>query len=52
VIATKLDDPTVANSPLVFPTKSMQSRFRDYYTFKNVEDHDEYTSIFDPIIQS
>jgi spermidine/putrescine transport system substrate-binding protein len=52
VIATKLDDPAVANSPLVFPTKSEQSRFRDYYTFKNVEDHDEYTSIFDPIIQS
>jgi spermidine/putrescine transport system substrate-binding protein len=52
VIATKLDDPAVANSPLVFPSKSMQSRFRDYYTFKGVEDHDEYTSIFDPIIQS
>jgi spermidine/putrescine transport system substrate-binding protein len=52
VIATKLDDPAVANSPLVFPTKSMESQFREYYTFKNVQDHDEYTSIFDPIIQS
>jgi spermidine/putrescine transport system substrate-binding protein len=52
VIATNLDDPTVAKSPLVFPPKSMQSKFRDYYTFKNVHDHDEYTSIFDPIIQS
>jgi spermidine/putrescine transport system substrate-binding protein len=52
VIATKLDDPTVANSPLVFPTSAMESRFRDYYTFKGVEDYDEYTSIFDPIIQS
>ena len=52
VIATQLDDPAVAKSPLVFPTKEMESRFRDYYTFKGVEDHDEYTSIFDPIIQS
>jgi spermidine/putrescine transport system substrate-binding protein len=52
LIATKLDDPTVANSPLVFPTKSIESRFRDYYTFTGVDDHDEYTSIFDPIIQS
>jgi spermidine/putrescine transport system substrate-binding protein len=52
VIAKKLDDPKVANSPLVFPPTSEQSRFRDYYTFKGVKDHDEYTSIFDPIIQS
>jgi spermidine/putrescine transport system substrate-binding protein len=52
LIATKLDDPTVANSPLVFPTKSIESSFRDYYTFTGVDDHDEYTSIFDPIIQS
>jgi spermidine/putrescine transport system substrate-binding protein len=52
VIATKLDDPSVANSPLVFPPPSMQRRFRDYYDFKGVNDHDEYTSIFDPIIQS
>jgi spermidine/putrescine transport system substrate-binding protein len=52
VIATNLDDPTVAKSPLVFPPSSLQSQFRDYYTFKNVHDYDEYTSIFDPIIQS
>jgi spermidine/putrescine transport system substrate-binding protein len=51
-IATELDDPTVANSPLVFPPKSMSTRFRDYYTFKDVDDHEEYASIFDPIIQS
>jgi len=52
VIANELDDPAVAKSPLVFPPRSMQSRFREYYTFKGVEEHDEYTSIFDPIIQS
>jgi len=52
VIAIKLDDPTVANSPLVFPPASMRDRFREYYTFKNVDEYNEYTSIFDPIIQS
>ena len=30
----------------------MQRRFRKYYDFKGVADHDVYTSIFDPIIQS
>jgi spermidine/putrescine transport system substrate-binding protein len=52
VIKDRLDDPTVADSPLVFPPKSMQRRFRRYYDFKGVEDHDLYTSIFDPIFQS
>jgi spermidine/putrescine transport system substrate-binding protein len=52
VIANRLDDPTVADSPLVFPPRSLQSRFRKYYDFKGVSDHAEYTSIFDPIIQS
>jgi spermidine/putrescine transport system substrate-binding protein len=52
VIATKLDDPTVAKSPLVFPPPSMETRFREYYTFTSVQDHEEYTSIFDPIVQS
>jgi spermidine/putrescine transport system substrate-binding protein len=52
IIANKLDDPTVAHSPLVFPTASMEKRFRAYYEFKGVDDHTEYTSIFDPIIQS
>jgi hypothetical protein len=27
-------------------------RLRDYYDFKGVDDHEEWTSIFDPIIQS
>ena len=52
IIATDIDDPSVANSPLVFPTKSLEKRFRSYYSVKGVDDHEEYTSIFDPIIQS
>ena len=52
IIATKIDDPAVARSPLVFPPESLQRRFRDYYSFRSVAAHEEYTSIFDPIIQS
>ena len=52
VIANHIDDPSVADSPLVFPPKPMQRRFRRYYDFKGVNDHNLYTSIFDPIIQS
>jgi len=52
VIAGHLDDPTVANSPLVFPTKAMSKRLRGYYEYRGIDDHEEWTSTFDPIIQS
>ncbi len=52
IVAGQLDDPAVANSELVFPSKATTDKFVDYYTFKGVDDHDEYTSTFDPIIQS
>jgi spermidine/putrescine transport system substrate-binding protein len=52
VIKDRLDDPSVANSPLVFPPESMRRRFRAYYDFKGVDDYEEWTSIFDPIVQS
>jgi spermidine/putrescine transport system substrate-binding protein len=52
VIAKALDDPSVANSPLVFPTKAMDAKARDYYTFKNYDEFKTWNSIFDPIIQS
>ena len=52
VIATSIDDPGVADSPLIFPTPALTRRFRQYYDFTGVEAHQEYTSIFDPIIQS
>jgi spermidine/putrescine transport system substrate-binding protein len=52
IIANKLDDPTVANSPLVFPTKAMEAKFSEYYTFKNFSQNNQWNSIFDPIIQS
>ena len=52
IIAGALDDPTVADSPLVFPTPAMESSFVAYYDPKGVEDQEKWTSIFDPIIPS
>ena len=52
IIAGKLDDPTVANSPFVFPTPEMEKKFVEYYDPTGVEAQLEWTSIFDPIIQS
>jgi spermidine/putrescine transport system substrate-binding protein len=52
IVAAELSDPTVANSPLVFPTAAMNRKLVAYYDFKGIDDHEEWTSIFDPIIQS
>ena len=37
---------------LLCAAPSLEKRCRAYYTFKGVDDHEEYTAIFDPIIQS
>ncbi len=52
IIAGQLDDPTVANSPLIFPDAATTRKLRAYYDFKGIDDHEVWTSIFDPIIQS
>jgi spermidine/putrescine transport system substrate-binding protein len=52
LIANKLGDPSVADSQVVFPSASTTRRLRDYYDFKGIDDHDEWTSIFQPVYQS
>ena len=52
LIANKLGDPSVADSQVVFPSASTIRRLRDYYDFKGIDDHDEWTSIFQPVYQS
>jgi spermidine/putrescine transport system substrate-binding protein len=52
LIQNKLDDPSVADSQLVFPSPSTTGRLRDYYDFRGIDDHDEWTSIFQPVYQS
>ena len=51
-IAKQLDDPTVAHSPLVFPTAAMTAKAHEYYTFKNFNEFNTWNGIFNPIIQS
>jgi spermidine/putrescine transport system substrate-binding protein len=44
-------DPSVASSPLVFPTGAMASRARDYPTFRTRAQFDAWNAAFDPIIK-
>jgi spermidine/putrescine transport system substrate-binding protein len=52
IVAKQIGDPSVANSPLVFPTRAMDAKAREYYTFKDYNEFSTWNSIFDPIIQS
>ncbi|HZD88219.1 MAG TPA: spermidine/putrescine ABC transporter substrate-binding protein [Gaiellaceae bacterium] len=52
IIAKQLDDPSVAKSPLVFPSKAMSAKAKEYYTFKNFNEFNTWNNIFNPIIQS
>jgi spermidine/putrescine transport system substrate-binding protein len=45
-------DPSIAKSPLVFPTPAMNAKAHDYYTFKNYDDFQAWNNTFNPIIQS
>lgn len=51
-IRDTLKDPTVANSPLVFPTKADYAKAHDYYTFKSYAEYTSWNNTFNPIIQS
>jgi spermidine/putrescine transport system substrate-binding protein len=46
------EDPSVGKSPLVFPTKAMSAKAREYYTFKNYSEFNAWNNTFNPIIQS
>jgi spermidine/putrescine transport system substrate-binding protein len=51
IIASQLKDPTVANSPTVFPNSQIQSLSRLYYQYKNNEDLLKWNNLFLPIVQ-
>ncbi len=50
-IRNELKDPTVADSPLVFPSKETYAKAHDFFTFKSYEQYQEWNSTFNPIIQ-
>jgi spermidine/putrescine transport system substrate-binding protein len=52
IIRNQLDDPAVANSPLVFPTPAMMERLHGYPFVETAETNKEWTDLFDPIVQS
>jgi spermidine/putrescine transport system substrate-binding protein len=52
VVLNKLDDPLVANSPLVFPTAKDLAKTHGYKVFKDQAEEDEWNSIFEPIFAS
>jgi spermidine/putrescine transport system substrate-binding protein len=47
-----LDDPTVANSPLVFPSASVDAVSHGYYVYRDFDEYQEWNSIFNQIIES
>jgi spermidine/putrescine transport system substrate-binding protein len=51
IIATKLHDPAVANSPTVFPTPEIQALSRAYYQFHSNQELLQWNDLFLPIVQ-
>ncbi|HEY0246971.1 MAG TPA: spermidine/putrescine ABC transporter substrate-binding protein [Gryllotalpicola sp.] len=51
-ILTTLDDPDVANSPLVFPTADTLAHSHEFYVYKDYDDYQAWNSMFNPIVQS
>lgn len=47
-----LKDPTVANSPLVFPPASLDDLSHNFYVFKDFDEYQMWNDIFNPIIES
>ncbi len=45
-----VSDPSVARSPLVFPTPGMAARARSYPTYRTRAEYDAWNGLFDPII--
>ena len=51
IILKVLKDPTVANSPTVFPTPAMLPLSKPYYQYKNSTDLTQWNNTFSPIFQ-
>ncbi len=51
-ILNVIKDPTVANSPLVFPSDADLKKAHDFYAFKSYAEFQKWNSIFNPIIQA
>ncbi|HJP64935.1 MAG TPA: spermidine/putrescine ABC transporter substrate-binding protein [Actinomycetota bacterium] len=52
IVLNEIDDPLVANSPLVFPTAEQLASSQRYRVFKDNAELEEWNSIFQPIYSS
>jgi spermidine/putrescine transport system substrate-binding protein len=51
-ILNTLQDPDVANSPLVFPSDSDLAKSHEFRVFANRTEYDKWNTVFNPVIQS
>jgi spermidine/putrescine transport system substrate-binding protein len=52
IVLNDIDDPLVANSPLVFPTADDLAKVHQYRVFKDTAEEEEWRSLFEPIFTS
>jgi spermidine/putrescine transport system substrate-binding protein len=52
IVLHDLDDPTAANSPLIFPSADDLAKSHKYKVFKDAAEEDEWNSIFQPVYAS
>lgn len=51
-VRNELDDPTVADSPLVFPSEAVLAKSHEFRVFKNYDEYSEWNGIFNAVVQS
>lgn len=51
-ILHELEDPDVANSPLVFPDAAIDKQTNDFYVFRNYDEYQLWNDTFNPVIQA
>lgn len=52
IVLNDLDDPAVANSPLVFPSEEQLAAAHKYKVFKDAAEEEEWNSIWEPVYAS
>jgi spermidine/putrescine transport system substrate-binding protein len=52
IVLHDLDDPTAANSPLIFPSTADLAKSHKYKVFKDASELDEWNGVFQPVYSS
>ena len=51
-VLNTLKDPTVANSPLIFPTAEDLASAKQYKVFKSTQEEDDWNGVWQPVYNS